>query len=162
MEKNVLNFTKGDDMNPKKIIQEFVKLHDTYGIYNPYKLQKNKIYIYNIPQDIFEYIYFNNGKIKLKDNYPKELEEKLIYCKCYIEIDLNFYLTFSGLSVIGGKDIGIKNKKGKYPSLLTIKISNQNKIGLFDDYDYIHNYCKLIDLENGKQTIQNTIRSNRI
>lgn len=84
-----------------------------------------------------KYIYYKNGKVYIKKNHPEELDKKLYYCRYLLEIDLNYYLTYLKLPIIGGERIGIKNRVRKSNALIMIIISNDNKISLFDQYNEI-------------------------
>ena len=114
-----------------------------------YQIKHNNIYIYNIPKNIIKYIYFQNKQIHIKKEHPESLSEKLLYCKYYIEIDMNYYLNKLKCPVVGGELIGIKNKANRKTPLFLLVISDENNIGIYDTYDEIKQSYQIKALIDG-------------
>ena len=93
-------------LNKSKEQAYYEYLHNVYRPIDLYQIKHNNIYIYNIPKDIIRYIYFQNKQIHIKKEHPESLSEKLLYCKYYIEIDIN-YFKFLQFGMLGGEIIGI-------------------------------------------------------
>lgn len=126
--------------NKIKYRLKYEHMYKTFHSYEKKYLNlKNKIYFYHIPKDIFPYINYKKDQIIIKNTIPNELKEKANICKKILEIDFNYFFhIIKNISVINGKEIGIKNQfKFKTPIIIFIK--SKNKIEFEKKYDYISN-----------------------
>lgn len=136
-------------LNKSKEQAYYEYLHNVYRPMDLYQIKHNNIYIYNIPKDIIKYIYFQNKQIHIKKEHSESLSEKLLYCKYYIEIDIN-YFKFLQFGMLGGEIIGIKNSRGKCrSSLILFTISDEHNIGIYDICEQVFRNERLKKIING-------------
>ena len=103
--------------------REYNFLHPCFPFPKTWKHQ-----CYYIPDDMFEYLLFENGEIVEKKQVPAELKEKFDNCKHIMDIDFAFLKNYR---FVGGKEIGIKPSWKIWRPVIKI-VKSKDKISCSD------------------------------
>lgn len=116
----------------------YMFLHDMYHN-SAGPMYEKGIYIYYIPGDIYNYLKWVDGTMKVKNTVPFELKEKAINCARWIDIELNFAMLSLKAVILNGKGLNIKNIH-KFPkTIIVIKKSKEDRISLVLKYENVKN-----------------------
>lgn len=108
------------------------------GVYKRIKNIQFDSYIYYIPDDVYNYIRYDNQKIYQITPVPSELKEKVENCSRFLEIELTYLLL---IRCCNFSDNPIIKKSFSRPFRPTIKIekSFDNRISIYERYEEIEN-----------------------
>lgn len=108
------------------------------GVYKRIKNIQFDSYIYYIPDDVYNYIRYDNQKIYQITPVPSELKEKVENCSRFLEIELTYLLLIKRCNF---SDNPIIKKSFSRPFRPTIKIekSFDNRISIYERYEEIEN-----------------------
>ena len=111
-------------------------LHDMYhNAAGP--MYEKEFYSYYIPEDIYDYLEWVDGTMKVKNTVPVELKEKAINCARWIDIEFNYALLNLNAVILNGKKLRIKNIN-KFPkTIIVIKKSKEDRISITLNYKQV-------------------------
>ena len=116
----------------------FQYMHNMHEYGRKELMEDNKICFYYIPDDVYHFLYYHDGHMRVKNTVPIELKEKAINCARWIDGELNYAMLNLNLLILNGKEIGIKCNKGLSP-IIIIKKNNENRISVTLTYNDIIN-----------------------